>query len=90
MFMKNILVVDDSGTIRLMVRQMLRETNCRVFEAATATQVLQGAFSHALGRMDLVLLDLYLGEEDGFEVLKTITSIYPDLPVIMMSMERKK
>lgn len=88
--MKNVLVIDDSGTIRLMVRQMLRDTNCKVFEAANATQVIHGAYFRTLERMDLVLLDLYLGEEDGFEVLKTVTSAYPDLPVIMMSIERKK
>ncbi|MBO8128761.1 MAG: response regulator [Peptococcaceae bacterium] len=55
-------------------------------------QVLQNTFSkdYTLKDMDLVFLDIYLGEIDGYEVLKNITTSYPDLPVIMMSVDRKK
>ncbi|MCL6478234.1 MAG: response regulator [Peptococcaceae bacterium] len=90
--MKNILVVDDSGAIRLMVKHMLNNTNCRVFEASRGEQVVSNLFSgkYTLADMDLVLLDLYLGEVDGFEVLKKIASSHPNLPVIVMSMERRK
>lgn len=90
--MFNILVVDDSGVIRLQVKQMLKDTNCRVWEAINGQQVLSNTFSKecSLENVHLVLLDIYLGEVDGFEVLKMLSSRYPSLPVIMMSMERRK
>lgn len=90
--MINILVVDDSGVIRLQTRQMLKELNCRIFEAVNGMQVLQNTFSkdYFLKDMDLVLLDLYLGEIDGYDILKVITNSYPNLPVIIMSIERKR
>lgn len=90
--MINILVVDDSGVIRLQIRQMLKELNCRIFEAVNGKQVLQNTFSkdYFLKDMDIVLLDLYLGEIDGYDVLKAITNHYPSLPVIIMSVERKR
>jgi len=34
---------------------------------------------------DLVLLDLQLGDADGFEVLTEFRSTYPDLPVVVVS-----
>lgn len=90
--MINILVVDDSGVIRLQVKQILKETNCRIFEAVNGKQVILNTFSkdYSLKDMDLVLLDIHLGEIDGYEVLKNITTSYPSLPVIMMSIERRK
>ncbi|WP_018086557.1 response regulator [Desulfurispora thermophila] len=90
--MFNILVVDDSGVIRLQVKQMLKGTNCRVFEAVNGQQVLNNTFSKecSLENVHLVLLDIYLGEIDGFEVLRMLSSRYPSLPVIMMSVERRK
>ena len=90
--MINILIVDDSGVIRLQIKHMLSGTNCIVFEAAHGKQVLLNMFSkeHSLEDMDLILLDIHLGEIDGYEVLKNITNRYPSLPVIMISTERKK
>lgn len=90
--MINILIVDDSGSIRLQVKHMLKGTNCMVFEAANGKQVLLNMFSkdHSLEDMDLVLLDIHLGEVDGYEVLKNLTDRRPGLPVIMISSERKR
>ena len=90
--MKNILVIDDSGATRLMVRQMLRETNCRVFESAGADQLFDSALDKefSLQNLDLVMLDLYLGETDGFQLLKNFTARHPGLPVIVMSVERRR
>lgn len=90
--MGNILVVDDSGIIRFQVRKILKEMNYRIFEAADGRQVLSNTFSKnfSLEDMDLILLDIYLGEIDGYEVLKYLSTNYPNLPVVIMSIEGKK
>lgn len=89
--MKKVLVVDDSGVVRLQIKQMLKG-HCTVYEAANGKQVLHNTFFPGLSvaDMNLLLVDLHMGEVDGYEILNFITSRYPGLPIVVISSERKK
>jgi DNA-binding response OmpR family regulator len=90
--MGNILVIDDSGLIRLKLRYMLEEEGFKVFEAVNLKQVKASTFSKEtpLSKIDLILLDIYLKEESGLDLLSFLTENYPNIPIIMLSSEAKR
>lgn len=80
--MENILIVDDQPCIRQFVAEEL------TFEGYSVQGVADGAalrrcMKHS--RPDLVLLDLYLDETDGFSLLVDIKQEHPDLPVLIFT-----
>jgi len=81
--MKKIMVVDDEAVIREGVK--------RILEGAGEFEVETCASGHlALERLldedfDLVITDLKMPGMSGMEVLQTLKSIYPDVPVVMMT-----
>ena len=88
-----ILLVDDSQTDAQIFEAALRQASARAqaYWVATGRECLdflrqQGRFED-VGTVEIVVLDLHLGSEDGMDVLKEIKSD-PDLcwkPVIMLS-----
>ncbi|MDI3534651.1 MAG: hypothetical protein PWQ82_1016 [Thermosediminibacterales bacterium] len=90
--MRRILVVEDSGLTRLQLREMLKKAGYEVFEAVRGQQVIVDSFhqKYSLKDMDLIILDFYLEDVDGTEVLKKLAEKYPNLPVIIMSGEKKR
>jgi len=90
--MPNILVIDDSGLIRLKVRNILEEEGFNIFEADGLRPVQANSFSNNVGLndIDLILLDIYLKDGNGLELLEFLSHRYPNIPVIMMSVEGKK
>lgn len=93
---KNILIVDDSGFIRYHMRSYLEDGGYVVYEASQGSHVLYQTFDSSkdakigLDDIDLVLLDLYLPDYDGSKVLKHLQQKYPEIPVIMVSVEKRK
>ncbi len=77
-----VLVVDDEPALRGGIAAGVAAEGYRVLEAENSA----ATYEH-LGRevVDLVLLDLRLGQEDGFEVLKAIRADWPDTAVIMLT-----
>ena len=79
-----VLIVDDSGTVRLKLSKAIQtlghETTAVASGKLALEQVSQNSF-------DLVLLDIVMPEMDGFEVLKALKSSRAtrDLPVIVIS-----
>lgn len=90
--MKKILVIDDSGLIRLQLNQILKNAGYEVLEAVTGEQVINDTFhrDYSLKDMDLIILDLYLEDIHGLEVFKSIVYKYPNIPVIILTGESKK
>lgn len=83
--MKNnqkIFIVDDEKEIRKSLRAILEDESFEVEDFANGK-----AFIKALtkDRPDLVLLDVWLGKEDGISILNECKKAYPTLPVIMIS-----
>ena len=78
-----VLVVDDSITVREMMKQQLKENGIQQIKEAKngkeAVQVFQ-AF-----RPELVFLDINMPEMNGVEVLSKVREIDPKANVIMLS-----
>lgn len=76
-----ILIVDDEETARYGMRRTL-DVKGRVFEAATLTAARRIC---AEEKPDLVLLDLNLGGENGFELLTELQSCEPVPKVVIIT-----
>ncbi|PKO33980.1 MAG: DNA-binding response regulator [Betaproteobacteria bacterium HGW-Betaproteobacteria-7] len=82
--MTAILIVDDHMIIRRGLRQILSEDQAigAIHDAEDGPSALRILRSTAV---DVVLLDIALGERDGLDVLKTLHGEFPRLGVIMLS-----
>jgi two-component system OmpR family response regulator len=76
-----ICIVEDDPIIG----DYLRQHNMRVVSASGPREMIQHL---AAGELDLVILDLRLGEEDGFDLLREIKSRC-DVPVIIITGDRR-
>lgn len=80
----NILIVDDHAIVRAGLRRLLRGLfDGEILEAATGRDALGLARGRSL---DLVLLDMNLPELGGLELLSRLSTVAPDLPVLVLSM----
>jgi two-component system nitrogen regulation response regulator NtrX len=79
---ETILIVDDEKNILRSLRGILEDEGYRVEEAESGEEALHTV---SRGVADLVLLDIWLPDLDGIEVLKQIKEKREDLPVVMMS-----
>jgi two-component system, NtrC family, response regulator AtoC len=79
--MKQILVVDDEAGPRESLKAIFWNTY-RVLTAESASEALKLLKASPV---DLVLLDILMPGRDGIDFLQEIRTIYPDLPVIMVS-----
>ncbi|MBN1577328.1 MAG: sigma-54-dependent Fis family transcriptional regulator [Chitinispirillaceae bacterium] len=77
----HILVVDDESAIRESLLEILEEEGYDVHcaESAAAARLMLS------GQIDLVLLDIKLGADNGIDLLREIKAQRPFLPVIMIS-----
>ena len=76
-----ILVVDDNEDIRIFVRKSLEEEGYQVVEAADGISALAAFKTH---KPTLVVLDLAMGQPDGFEVCREIRKVSA-VPIIMLT-----
>lgn len=80
-----VLVVDDDPAMRQMIITYLERHRCLAVGAGGLEDVAHQATS---GQFSLVVLDVNLGERDGFDILRQIRS-RSDIPVIMITGERR-
>jgi DNA-binding response OmpR family regulator len=80
--MPTILVVDDQRCIRELVKEELGDEGYTIVAARDALSAKKQLRSF---RPDLVLLDLFLGEPDGWDVLRDIKLRAPYVPVIVFT-----
>jgi two-component system, OmpR family, response regulator len=78
---KHVLVVDDDPAMRTMISDYLLGHNLRV---STATDGREMGNLLASGDVDLIILDLKLGSENGLDLVRTIRGD-SDLPVIVIT-----
>lgn len=79
--MAHILVVDDDKHIREIARYALQQSGYQITEADDGAHALNSVATHSF---DLVVLDINLPEEDGFEVCKKIRKSSA-LPILFLS-----
>ena len=75
-----ILVVDDSGLARRLMRKILEELGHEVEDVSDGAQALE---RYMLNRHDAVILDLLMHGMYGVEVLQKLRELNPELPVII-------
>jgi two-component system OmpR family response regulator len=81
MAIPRILVVDDDPDMRMMMTQFLRRQGTIALPAANEREILRAL---AGGRIDLILLDVMLGDESGLEICARLRR-EQNVPVIMVS-----
>ena len=84
--MARILVVDDDGHTREVIRFALEKAGHRCVEAADGAEAID---TFVLEPIDLVVLDIVMPEEDGLEVCRRIRAKSPGargrVPVLFLS-----
>ena len=83
--MKNVLVVDDSTTMRRMVISSLRGLNDVAFQEAV--NGLEAIEKLAVGSVALMILDLNMPDMHGMEVIAFVRkhATFSELPIIVLS-----
>ena len=82
-----ILVVDDSGLSRKLVRQLLEEMGHKVEEANDGSQALE---RYVLHQHDAVILDMVMHGMYGLEVLIKLRELNPSVRVIIATADIQK
>jgi DNA-binding response OmpR family regulator len=80
--MSRILVIDDQKDVRAMIAIVLRVNRFEVVEAQSAAAGLK-AFQEA--PFDLAIVDIFLQDACGFDVIGKMRELVPDLPVVAIS-----
>ena len=78
----SILVVDDEQIVLDSVRKLLRKDNYAIHCALSAPEALRIMDTTTI---DIVLTDLMMPEMDGLELMSTMKTRQPNLPVIMIT-----
>lgn len=77
-----VFICDDEKEIRKSLRAILEDESIDVEDFPSGKTLLKALRNE---RPDLILLDVWLGKEDGLNVLEDCRKIYPTIPIIMIS-----
>jgi len=77
-----VMIVDDSESIRAMIRGMLSDSVESFCECSDGSEALA---TYTQFHPDWVLMDIKMKKTDGFEATKQILSSFPDAKVIMVT-----
>ena len=80
--MARILVIDDCAALLVILHRVLKEAG---HEIRSATCSRRGAELIRRQRVDLVILDVYMPDPDGVEILRLAQQERLTIPFIMMS-----
>ena len=80
--MAKILIVDDEVNIIKTLSSILQDEGHIVFAAENGEDALNFLRKNDL---DLIILDIWLPDIDGIEILERVGTLYPDVAVIMIS-----
>jgi DNA-binding NarL/FixJ family response regulator len=81
-----VVIVDDQAIFRNTARELLAARGYDVVaEAACAATAVEAVERH---EPDAMLLDVQLGDDDGFAVCDAVTRIRPGLAVVLTSAEK--
>lgn len=79
--MKDLIIVDDSFTVRKVIELLLSPLGYNLTFAENANKALEIIKS---GRFDAIILDYGLPDKDGAVFSSEIKKLYPDIPVLIM------
>jgi CheY-like chemotaxis protein len=84
--MAKILVIDDEGLLRDLIKKMLVRDGHQVF---IANDGVEGIKSFHQFKPDLIITDIIMPEKDGIEVIMEVLKENPNLPIIAISGGRR-
>ena len=81
----NVLVIDDHPLLLAVSRSVVMGLAADVTVTAAATAASARDAMAAGGQFDIVLLDLHLGDDDGFSLLAEWRVAHPSVPIVVVS-----
>ncbi len=80
--MSRILVIDDEAVVTQTLRRYLERHG---FEVAVASNGDEGIEVHRLNPVDLVVTDILMPGKEGFETIRTLREMTPDIRIVAIS-----
>ncbi|WP_375304672.1 response regulator [Bradyrhizobium sp. A11] len=80
--MSRVLIIDDQKDVRAMVAIVLRVNH---YEVAEADSGAAGLKAFAEGPFDAAIVDIFLGDISGVDVIAALRECAPGLPVVAVS-----
>jgi two-component system chemotaxis response regulator CheY len=85
--MPNVLIVDDSSTMRKIISRSLRQAGLAVDEIFEAGDGIEGLSVLGNKSVDLILSDINMPNMDGLEFIKQVRANGNSVPVVMITTE---
>jgi two-component system chemotaxis response regulator CheY len=85
--MPNILIVDDSSTMRKIIARSLRQAGIDVDEIIEAGDGIEGLNAINGKKIDLILSDINMPNMDGLEFVKALRGQGCKVPIVMITTE---
>jgi signal transduction histidine kinase/CheY-like chemotaxis protein len=79
----SVLLVEDEEDSRRILATLLSESGFVVHEASSGREAVE--WCAMVDSVDVVMTDQFMDDGDGWMVLQTLSRLYPDLPVVLMS-----
>ena len=80
---KTVLVAEDYESNYYLLETILKTMDIKVLWVKDGTDAIESCLSNP--DIDLVLMDIMMGETNGLEILDQIQAVHPQLTVIMMT-----
>jgi len=85
--MPNVLIVDDSSTMRKIITRSLRQAGFVVDEIFEAGDGIEGLNALTTNKIDLILSDINMPNMDGLEFVKSSRGRGCKVPIVMITTE---
>lgn len=85
--MANVLIVDDSSTMRKIISRSLRQAGLSVDDIFEAGDGIEGLNALAGNKVDLILSDINMPNMDGLEFIKAVRANGNTVPIVMITTE---
>jgi len=85
--MGNVLIVDDSSTMRKIISRSLRQAGLSVDEIYEAGDGIEGLNAMEGKSIDLILSDINMPNMDGLEFIKSVRAKGSKVPIVMITTE---
>ena len=82
---ENLWIVDDDQSIRWVLQRALEKAEMKITAYEFASDLLRALKAEDVKLPDAIISDIRMPGMNGFELLKEIHKIYPELPVIIMT-----
>jgi DNA-binding response OmpR family regulator len=82
--MKNLLVVDDDRSVCSSLQKLLQAEGFEVFAAWDGAEAIRLFRTHDI---DLVVLDINLGTDNGWDVFQAMVEMKPSVPTVVITAE---